>query len=183
MRGEFRRRHPAKTGLVETCPDGIMGRERICFGRREEIAMSMFGKICFVGGKNGIVGVGGGFSGSANGQDRWEPTADLIEVEGGFLVQIDLPGVDAVSIEAVVDGQRLMVRGIRSAICPSRSKRYIHMEVSRGEFGKVIHLPEPVAEENCQARMQDGVLEIFLPFGQRPAFSVTTLTIRTIIQT
>lgn len=143
--------------------------------------MSMFGKIYFVGGKGGIINVGGNFSGSSHSQDVWQPAADLLEVEGGFLVQMDLPGVDAASIEALVDGQQLMIRGVRKAICPSRSKRYIHMEVSRGEFGKIITLPEPVAEENCSAALRDGVLEIYLPYGQRPLFSIINLRIKTLI--
>lgn len=145
--------------------------------------MSQFGKIFFVGGKGGMLTVGGGgsFSGAVDGQDVWQPAADLLEVEGGFLVQIDLPGVDAKSIEAVIDGQQLLIRGIRRAICPSQSKRYIHMEISRGEFGKVIPLPEPVAEGNCQAVLKNGVLEIFLPYGSRHALAVTTLRIRTFL--
>lgn len=140
--------------------------------------MSMFGRIFFVGGRGGVLAVGENFSGSADHQDVWQPAADLLEIEGGFLVQMDLPGVDAASVEAVVDGQRLLVRGVRRAICPNRSKRYIHMEVSRGEFGKVITLPEPVSEENASAVLRDGVLEIYLPFGQRSAFSVTSLRIK-----
>jgi HSP20 family molecular chaperone IbpA len=55
------------------------------------------------------------------------------------------------------------------------------MEISRGEFGKVISLPAPVAEENIQAALRDGVLEIFLPFGPRPVFSVTTVRIKKMI--
>ncbi len=96
--------------------------------------MSQFGKIFFVGGRGGLHSLGA-FSGNADNQDVWQPAADLLEIEGGFLVQVDLPGVDAASVEAVIDGQQLHIRGIRKAICPGRSKRYIHMEVTRGEFG------------------------------------------------
>ncbi len=144
--------------------------------------MSTFGKIFFVGGKAGMMAVGGGgsFSGAVDGQDIWQPAADLLEVEGGFLVQVDLPGVESSSVEAIIDGQQLLIRGVRRALCPSQSKRYIHMEVSRGEFGKVIVLPEPVAEDNCKAVLRDGVLEIFLPFGQRSVFSVITLRIQSL---
>lgn len=141
--------------------------------------MSHFGKIYFVGG-SGLHSVGGSFSGVADNPDMWQPAADLLEIEGGFLVQVDLPGVEARSVEAVVDGQTLYIRGVRRAICPSRSKRYIHMEVSRGEFGKAIALPEPVSEENSHAVLRDGVLEIFLPFGNRQIFSVMHLRIRTL---
>lgn len=143
--------------------------------------MPHFGKIFFVGGKGGLHSVGGGFSGSADNPDIWQPAADLLEVEGGFLVQVDLPGVEASSVEAVIDGQQLHIRGIRRAVYPSRSKRYIHMEISRGEFGKVINLPEAVSEDNCHAMLRDGVLEIYLPFGHRHILSVTQLRIKTFL--
>lgn len=143
--------------------------------------MSHFGKIFFVGGRGGLHSMGGSFSGAVDNPDVWQPAADLLEIEGGFLVQVDLPGVEAASVEAIIDGQHLMIRGVRRAICPNQSKRYIHMEVSRGEFGKVIALPEPVAEDNCQAMLRDGVLEIYLPFGNRHVFAVTHLRIKTIL--
>ncbi|MCD8139665.1 MAG: Hsp20/alpha crystallin family protein [Planctomycetaceae bacterium] len=143
--------------------------------------MSHFGKIVFVGGRGGLHSVGGSFSGSVDNPDMWEPAADLLEVEGGFLVQVDLPGVDASSVEAVIDGQQLMIRGVRRAICPNRSKRYIHMEVPRGEFGKIIGLPEPVSAENCQALLRDGVMEIFLPYDTRQIFAITQLRIKTFL--
>lgn len=145
--------------------------------------MSHFGKIFFVGGRGGILAMGGGnFSGVKDHPDIWQPAADLMEVEGGFLVHVDLPGIDPASVEAVIDSQRLIIRGIRPAICPSRCKKYVHMEISRGEFGKIIMLPKAVSEDKCQASLRDGVLEIFLPFGPRAMFSVTTLRIKTVIQ-
>lgn len=143
--------------------------------------MALFGKIFFVGGRDGLHAMEGSFSGAVDNQDVWQPAADLLEIEGGFLVQVDLPGVDAASVEAVVDGQHLHIRGVRRAICPNQSKRYIHMEVSRGEFGKVITLPEPVSEENCRAALKGGVLEIYLPFGNRQVFAVTQLRIKTYV--
>ena len=138
--------------------------------------MAQFGKVYFVGGTGALQSVSGTFADEGDA-DVWQPAADLLEIEDGFLAQVDLPGVDAASVEAVIDGQQLHIRGIRKAICPGQSKRYIHMEVSRGEFGKIIHLPEPVSEENCRAVMKDGVLEIHLPFGQRHVFAVTQLRI------
>ncbi|MCL2000715.1 MAG: Hsp20/alpha crystallin family protein [Planctomycetes bacterium] len=142
--------------------------------------MSHFGKIFFVGGRSGITAAEGNFSGTVDGQDIWQPSADLLEVEGGFLVQMDLPGVDAASVEAIIDGQRLLVRGVRRAICPARSKRYIHMEVSRGEFGKAIFLPKLICEEKASAALRNGVLEIYLPFGSRSIFAVTSLHIKSL---
>lgn len=143
--------------------------------------MSHFGKICFVGGRGALHSINGSFSGVVDNPDVWEPAADLMEVEGGFLVQVDLPGVDANSVEVLIDGQTLVIRGVRPAVCPHQTKRYIHMEVSRGEFGKAIALPEQVSDENCRAVLRHGVLEIFLPFGSRHFFSVMNLRIQTLV--
>lgn len=140
--------------------------------------MSSFGKFLFVGGTAKIHGVGGNFSGASDNQDIWQPAADLLEVEGGYLVQVDIPGVNASSVEAIIDGQLLIIRGVRKTLCPSRSKRYMLMEISRGEFGKVIALPEPVSAESSHAVLRDGVLEIFLSIGPRSIISVTSIRIR-----
>lgn len=139
--------------------------------------MANFGKIFFVGGRGIVHSLGGGFSGVKDYPDIWQPAADLMELDDGFLVHMDLPGVDPSSIEAVIDAQRLVVRGVRDAVCPAKCKRYVHMEISRGEFGKVIVLPKPVAEDRCRASLRNGVLEIFLPFGPHAVFTVTTLRI------
>lgn len=142
--------------------------------------MSEFGKIFFIGGRGLQMSDPGNYSGAINGQDIWQPASDLIEVEGGYLIQMDLPGVDASSVEVYAEGQRITIRGVRRAMCPSRGKKYIHMEVSRGEFGKVITLPEPINADGCSAALRSGVLEIFLPFGVRHMYSMTTIVIKTL---
>lgn len=139
--------------------------------------MAVFGNFFFVGSGGGSMTVTGSFSSAVNNPDVWQPPVDLFEIDGGLCVQMDLPGVDADSLEVTVEGQYLIVRGVRQAACANRPKRYIQMEISRGVFGKIIPLPAPVAEINCTAELRNGVLEIFLPYGKAVSYAPTAVKI------
>lgn len=140
--------------------------------------MATFGGFFFSGARNGALADGEMLSSIVDGPpDAWQPAADIVEIENGFLVQMDLPGVDAASIEAMIEGRRLFVRGVRRAACPARGKRYIHMEISRGEFGKIIVLPAPVSSEGASAMLKNGVLEITLPRERRPILKHAALRV------
>src|SRR6476620_11845922 len=44
----------------------------------------------------------------------WTPAADIYETETGYLIAIDLPGVDRQGVEIDMDDNRLIVKGIRT---------------------------------------------------------------------
>lgn len=140
--------------------------------------MAVFGNFFFVGGNGATMTVAGSFSNAVNNPDVWQPPVDLFEIEGGLVVQMDLPGVDSESLEVTIEGQYLIVRGVRAAACATRPKRYIQMEIPRGVFGKIIPLPAPVAEINCTAVLNHGVLEIFLPYGKAVSYTATAIRIK-----
>ena len=139
--------------------------------------MDMHGGIFFVGGRGCVLAGDGGFPPESESHDSWEPAADILEMEGGFLVQVDLPGVEASSVEAIMEGNSLLIRGVRRMVCPDLSKRYVRMEISRGSFSKAINLPAPVAADEAGAVLRDGVLEIRLPRGRQPGFMLARLRI------
>lgn len=141
--------------------------------------MALFGSFFFVGSGGGSMTIADSFSGAANNPDVWQPPVDLFEIDGGLFVQMDLPGVEPDSLEVTVEGQYLVVRGVRRAARANRPKRYIQMEISRGAFGKIIPLPAPVAEINCTAELRAGVLEIFLPYGKAVCYAATAVRIAT----
>ncbi len=139
--------------------------------------MAVIGNFFFVGGNGATMTVTGSFSRAANSPDVWQPPVDMFEIEGGLVVQMAIPGVDHESLEVTIEGQYLIVRGIRQAAYANRPKRYIQMEISRGIFGKIIPLPAPVAEVNCTAILKNGVLEVFLPYGTAVTYTPTAVRI------
>ncbi|MDR0363141.1 MAG: Hsp20/alpha crystallin family protein [Planctomycetota bacterium] len=141
--------------------------------------MAFYGKFFSIGGRPGSGANAGGdtFANAVNSSDVWEPAADVLEVEGGIVVLMDLPGVDRDSLEVTVDGIYLIVRGIRRGVCPGVTRRFVRMEISRGFFGKIIPLPGGVSASRCEARLTDGVLEILVPFGKKTTYAVNTVRI------
>ena len=89
----------------------------------------------------------------------WTPAADIYETESGYLIAIDLPGIDREALEIDIDENRLMVKGIR-AIEESRQHR---SERPRGRFLRTFSVPASVEQGKIQAEYKDGVLQIRLP--------------------
>src|SRR6185503_5284921 len=60
----------------------------------------------------------------------WTPAADIYETDSGYLIAMDLPGIDREALEIDIDDGRLIVKGTR-AIAESRASR---TERPKGKF-------------------------------------------------
>lgn len=89
----------------------------------------------------------------------WTPAADIYEIESGYMIAMDLPGIDREALEIDVDDNRLIVRGIR-AISESKQHR---SERPRGKFLRTFSVPGSVDQGKIGADYKDGVLQIRLP--------------------
>jgi HSP20 family protein len=93
---------------------------------------------------------------------KLQPAVDMIRTETLLLVQVELPGLHNVeAVDIYLQGGELVVTG-------SISRRYsreqtILAERFAGDFKRVVPLPEPVEEEQIEARYLNGILEIRLP--------------------
>jgi HSP20 family protein len=78
---------------------------------------------------------------SASMQPAWEPPVDVLETERAVLVLLALPGVDPERVEAVIDGDCLVVVGLR-VLPPELQTAVIHrLELPQGRFERRIRLP------------------------------------------
>jgi HSP20 family protein len=67
-------------------------------------------------------------------QPAWEPPVDILETELEVLVLVALPGVNAESVEAVIEDGDLVIAGARTAV--------IHrLELPQGRFYRRLRLP------------------------------------------
>ena len=89
----------------------------------------------------------------------WAPASDIYEIESGYLIAMDLPGIDRESLEIDIDGNRLVVKGIR-AITESKAHR---SERPRGKFLRTFTVPGSVDIAGIDAEYKDGVLQVRLP--------------------
>src|SRR5215216_1445370 len=89
----------------------------------------------------------------------WTPAADIYETESGFLLALDLPGIDREALEIDIEDNRLIVKGTRM-IEESRQHR---SERPRGKFLRTFSVPGSVDQGKIGAEYKDGVLQIRLP--------------------
>ena len=89
----------------------------------------------------------------------WTPASDIYETDSGYLIAMDLPGIDREALEIDVDENRLVVKGTRE-VSESRQHR---TERPRGKFLRTFSVPASVDQANIGAEYKDGVLQIRLP--------------------
>lgn len=89
----------------------------------------------------------------------WTPAADIYETESGYLIAMDLPGIDRQALEIDVDENRLVVKGTRVIDEPKQHRA----ERPRGKFLRTFSVPGSVDQGKIAAEYKDGVLQIGLP--------------------
>lgn len=107
------------------------------------------------------------------------PTVDLIELDESIIVQVDLPGLSAESVELSITGNVLTIEGEKPAMQISDAARIHVRERSAGRFSRATPLPTAVDPENISAQAKDGVLTVTLAKlrpkeGQRITINVSS---------
>lgn len=94
---------------------------------------------------------------------------DVAEVEGRYLCQVALPGVNPDAIDLTVRQNTLMVRATVQEPLPDEQRKnatYLLREFGTGEFTRSITFPKDVNGEAVDARFGHGVLYIEIPLAQ-----------------
>ena len=89
----------------------------------------------------------------------WTPAADIYETDSGYLIVLDLPGINRDALEIDIDDNRLLIKGTR-VVNESRMRRG---ERPRGKFVRSFTVPAAVDPNKIDADYKDGVLQIRLP--------------------
>jgi HSP20 family protein len=93
----------------------------------------------------------------------WLPPVDIHEEADQFVLQVDLPGVDAKAVEITSDQGVLTIRGQRAESRREAREGYRRIERITGEFQRRFSLPESVDTQNIKAKVVNGVLEVAIP--------------------
>ena len=89
----------------------------------------------------------------------WTPASDIYETDSGYVIAMDLPGIDREALEIDIDDNRLTIKGTRSI---SELKQH-RSERPRGRFLRTFSVPGAVDQGKIKAEFKDGVLLITLP--------------------
>ena len=95
----------------------------------------------------------------------FQPDVDVVEVDGDYLVRVDVPGVKLEDLDVELDGSRLIVRGRRNGDRPQGAKVRV-AERGKGSFERVFLLPSQTLAGEVQATLSHGVLTVRVPVGE-----------------
>jgi HSP20 family protein len=94
---------------------------------------------------------------------EFSPAMDVVENEDGFLVSVDLPGVDRKDLEISVADNVLTIKGEKKDHRENKESKLYRKETWEGSFQRTLSLPHGVDANKIDAKMRDGVLAISLP--------------------
>ncbi len=97
---------------------------------------------------------------------RYRPATDIIEMEDGFHIFMDMPGVarETLSIDLTENELVITARTSYKADPAEHARpKYVHMEFGGGEYRRVFTLSDDVDRQKITAQLMDGVLELVLP--------------------
>jgi HSP20 family protein len=98
------------------------------------------------------------------GNNRWGLlSAELHEDANEITVEIEAPGLKKDDFEIFVNGQALIVRGVKQSSRERTEGHYHITERAYGRFERQLPLPAEVNEEGTKANYKNGVLTVSMP--------------------
>ncbi len=93
------------------------------------------------------------------------PPANISATENGFVVEMDMPGVDKDGLEITVEGNELTIVGWRKFDLPEEEACYCESPLAN--YRRVFELGPDVDTGKISAEMNQGVLKLMLPKSER----------------
>jgi HSP20 family protein len=91
------------------------------------------------------------------------PAMDLVERDGEYELQAELPGLSARDVDVTVADGRLIIRGEKTAERKEERENMHLSERSYGSFQRAFRLPGGVDADRIEASFENGVLKLRLP--------------------
>lgn len=90
------------------------------------------------------------------------PPIDIYETDEGLVLHADLPGVSSETLELQVQDNKLTLFGRVPQLLPENAQ-IVHQEFHVGDFLRSFILSDEVDHERITAKLNNGVLRVFLP--------------------
>lgn len=89
------------------------------------------------------------------------PAASVIEDGDGYLLQVEMPGVNKEGLEISTESNELTITGRRSL--PTIEGRLLHHESRRENFRRTFEIDPSIDVNKINARIEEGLLTVALP--------------------
>ena len=88
----------------------------------------------------------------------WCPAADVYRTGNGWIVKVDLAGIEPADIEITLDGDLLRISGSRrDGICGEGISHY-QLEITYSRFEKMIQFPRSIEHATVERNYHHGLL-------------------------
>lgn len=95
-----------------------------------------------------------------------QPRIDVWARDDAFAVTVELPGIKRENIDISISGNEVSISAEATEVREQGEKvRQLYGERRYGKYQRTIVLPHEVDQNQCQAKYNDGVLELVLPFN------------------
>jgi HSP20 family molecular chaperone IbpA len=91
------------------------------------------------------------------------PATDILEMEDGFHIIMDMPGVAPQDLVIDLEDSELTISGTSSYPGAGGGVRKMHTEFGAQEYRRSFTLSDMVKRSDIKAVLKDGVLRLFLP--------------------
>jgi HSP20 family protein len=89
------------------------------------------------------------------------PSASVVEVEDGYTLEVEMPGVNKDGLEISVENNELTIVGRRSL--PSVEGNLIHRESRSENYRRAFELDPSIDADKITAKIDQGVATLTLP--------------------
>jgi HSP20 family protein len=105
------------------------------------------------------------FSGPTHGRVAspcWCPAADVYQTPRGWLVKLDLAGVNPSEVRLERRGSALLITGTRRDALVQQDFSSYSLEISYNRFERHVELPADIESAEIQVEYRDGMLLVWL---------------------
>ncbi len=95
------------------------------------------------------------------------PKVDFFEIDGGYELTAELPGMGEDDVECTLSGNMLTVKGEKQEEKEEEKKGFYLKERHYGSFMRNFTLPEDVDADKIEASVSDGILRVFMPKSEK----------------
>ena len=95
--------------------------------------------------------------------EEWQPSVDISETKKNFVVNAELPGLDAKEVSVSLSGDLLIIKGDKKREEEEKDEHHHYVERYSGSFQRSFQLPTSVQGDKVEATFDKGVLKVTIP--------------------
>jgi HSP20 family protein len=92
----------------------------------------------------------------------WYPAADVYQTPDGWVVKVELAGVEPDDMQITIEGDSLYIAGSRKDRSCAAGVAYQQMEITYSSFEKTLRFPVPLEGATVEHVFENGLLIINL---------------------